>query len=49
MSKTEFVDIHFDDFNKVKDFKIFNLENFKKLEERIPLVDAYSRRTIIYA
>ena len=48
MANSEFVDIIIEGFQRLKDFKIYNLENFKELKEKIQLCDDLGRRTLIY-
>lgn len=48
MSKSAVVDIRVGEFETVKNHKLFNLENYKKLEFKIPIKDRYGRVTEIY-
>jgi hypothetical protein len=49
MAHTVEVDLILPEFEVVRGLKIFNLENYKSMEEIIPLEDRYGRKTSIYA
>lgn len=42
------VDLFINGFEVKKKFKLFNLENYKCLEDKIELEDQYGRKTWIY-
>ena len=48
MAHSTHVDVLVDGFEPVEDFKIFNLEKFHILEDSVPLVDPYGKKTMIY-
>ena len=42
------VEVHINGFEPKKDFKIFNLEEYKNMEDKIELEDRHGRKSIIY-
>ena len=48
MAKSVKVDILIDGFLPKKDFKIFNLENYIEMQDKIEIVDQCRRSTYIY-
>jgi hypothetical protein len=48
MSKSSCVDIVLPEFETIKNFKIFNLEKYRTMEFKIPIMDRYGRNSMIY-
>ena len=48
MAHSVHVEVHINGFAPKKDFKIFNLEDYKNMEDKIELEDRHGRKTIIY-
>ena len=48
MASTVIVDIILQDFLPVNSFKLFDLKNYKRFENRITIYDRYKRQSAIY-
>mmetsp|Transcript_21720 Transcript_21720/g.33468 ORF Transcript_21720/g.33468 Transcript_21720/m.33468 type:complete len:188 (+) Transcript_21720:8813-9376(+) len=48
MAQSAIVDLIIEGFETVENFKLFNLEQYHTLEDKIPIRDRYGRQTMVY-